>query len=242
MKLPIHRIIPFSNVEGTGNRTSIFVQGCQIKCLYCHNPETISFNSDKALSFSIDELVTEVKKNVPFIRGITVSGGEPTLYYKYLTDFFSEIKELNLTTYIDTNGFFDFDQISPLIDVTDKFLFDIKGTYEQLTELCFDDIKLPDESTKNFENLNKLLELDKVEEVRLVYIKGYYDEFEVVCRIGELLKNHPEVLFKLIRVHERGADNNYQQVVKERRPSNQDMELLYNHAVSCGINNIKVIR
>ena len=39
--VPLHRIIPFSNVEGQGNRTSIFLQGCKLNCLYCHNPETI---------------------------------------------------------------------------------------------------------------------------------------------------------------------------------------------------------
>ncbi|MBS5277393.1 MAG: 4Fe-4S cluster-binding domain-containing protein, partial [Haemophilus parainfluenzae] len=38
--VPLHRIIPFSNVEGQGNRTSIFLQGCKLNCLYCHNPET----------------------------------------------------------------------------------------------------------------------------------------------------------------------------------------------------------
>ena len=68
--LPVHRIIPFSNVEGQGNRTSIFLQGCNINCLYCHNPEMIGFSNDDTPNISIQCLLAKIKGNMPFIRGI----------------------------------------------------------------------------------------------------------------------------------------------------------------------------
>lgn len=79
MELLVQRIIPFSNVEGIGNRCSIFLQGCNIRCLYCHNPETIPMHSSSAVVYTVERLVEIVKGYMPFIRGVTVSGGEPTL-------------------------------------------------------------------------------------------------------------------------------------------------------------------
>lgn len=240
--LPVQRIIPFSNVEGIGNRTSIFLQGCNINCLYCHNPETIAISSPTAKYMSLEKLLEEIKASMPFIRGITVSGGEPTIYAKELTLLFQEVHKLGLTCYIDSNGFFPYDAISSLIEETDRFLYDIKGTGEGLKQLCFSKAFLrpsmfewekKELSSKirptlqevygreeaenltgtenrqimqrNISNLRKLLAKDKVEEVRLVYVKGFYDEKRTVEQIAEALKDYPQVLFKLIRVHNKGA-------------------------------------
>lgn len=233
--VPLHRIIPFSNVEGQGNRCSIFLQGCNINCLYCHNPETIPFSCKEAKKISLPQLVEEVKKSMPFIRGITVSGGEPTLHHRFLTPFFQEIKKLGLTCYLDSNGYFDFETIYPLILETDKFLFDIKGLGSHYERLCFDfsnkegkeherEIKVSPLMLKNLENLEKLLQLDKVEEVRLVHIKGFYDPKETVLKIAEVLKNYPHVLFKLIRVHAKGARD--EQYIQKCMPSVEEHQAL----------------
>ena len=58
--VPLHRIIPFSNVEGQGNRTSIFLQGCKLNCLYCHNPETIPRYTEGANQVSLQYLYEQV--------------------------------------------------------------------------------------------------------------------------------------------------------------------------------------
>ena len=80
MKARVNKIIPFSSVDGPGNRTAIFLQGCNINCLYCHNPETRDKYGDKNITtvteMSSDEVLEQVKKQIPFVRGITVSGGE----------------------------------------------------------------------------------------------------------------------------------------------------------------------
>ena len=105
--LPVHRIIPFSNVEGQGNWTSIFLQGCNINCLYCHNPEMIGFSNGDTHNISIENLIDKIKKNMPFIRGITMSGGEATIHSKKLVALFKEVHKLGLTCYIDTNVYFN---------------------------------------------------------------------------------------------------------------------------------------
>ena len=136
--VPLHRIIPFSNVEGLGNRTSIFLQGCKLNCLYCHNPETIPRYAEGAHQVSLQYLYEQVMDAVPFIRGVTVSGGEPTIHHKKLVPLFQKLRKEGLTCYLDSSGFFEFEAIRPLIDVTDKFLFDLKGEGLGLQSLCFD--------------------------------------------------------------------------------------------------------
>ena len=305
--LPVQRIIPFSNVEGSGNRTSIFLQGCNINCLYCHNPETIPLTSPSARQMSLAELLQTIGDSIPFIRGITVSGGEPTIYARELAVLFREVHRLGLTCYVDSNGFFDYDGIFPLIQETDRFLFDIKGTGEGLAALCFtrsragepeqvrqseemtvvkgkeelfhaaeyagadesEQVRQSEEMTaakekgdfsplaerqeaadltkqagtvifaRNLENLRRLLPLGKVEEVRLVYIKGFYDEKETVRQIASCLKDYPQVLFKLIRVHGKGARNAKEVALHLPKPA--EAEALFAFAGEQGLTKRKLI-
>jgi pyruvate-formate lyase-activating enzyme len=236
MKLPVHRIIPFSNVEGYGNRTSIFVQGCNANCLYCHNSETIPMTSKDTMQYTVEELVEIIKVQIPYIRGITVSGGEATLYPKFLIELFKEVRKLGLTCYIDTNGFFDYTKLIPLISETDKFLYDIKGIGKSLDKLCFsDDLLEVNNLTKNFskrfgvnnehlKSLELLLKLNKVEEVRLVYLKGFYNIDEVIDDIYNVLKSYPDVIFKVIRMHARGLPKERLKLLKGAIPTIKDFE------------------
>ncbi len=242
MELPVRRIIPFSNVEGIGNRTSIFVQGCNLNCIYCHNSETIPMISKDVTYYMVEALVDEVKKNMPFIRGITVSGGEATIYHEFLTEFFKEVKKLGITCYIDTNGFFDFEKIKELIDVTDKFLFDIKSDAGGLKKLCFTNSNGPYKSySVNSNNLIKLIELGKVEEVRLVYLKNYFDDKVLIEDIASKIVDHPEVIFKLIATHVRGIPNARLKLISGNIPNKNDMKRVEDLARINGIENIVVI-
>jgi len=251
--MPVHRIIPFSNVEGLGNRTSIFVQGCNANCLYCHNSETIPMASDDSQQYSVDELVEVIKGNKPFIRGITVSGGEATIYHKFLTELFKKVHELGLTCYVDTNGFFDRDVLNDLIEVTDKFLFDIKGIGMSLETLCFSDFLQDGKNIVNshlqrfsvdnehFWNLDELIKLNKVEEIRLVYIKGQFDEKHIIREIANKLKSHPEIALKLIRVHGRGLPKERAFKLKGFIPIKSELDDLAAFAKSEGLVNIVMI-
>ncbi len=229
-KIPLNKVLPFANVDGIGNRTSIFVQGCDLRCIYCHNPET----QDRAQAervVTVGQLLREIEPYFPYIRGVTVSGGEPTLYAPSLTLLFEELHARGLTCYIDTHGYFDREKIASLIDVTDKFLFDVKTTGET-RELLGVDVK------GNLENLTYLLSLDKVEEVRHVALTSLVDSAQVVREIAEILRPYPEVLLKIIKAHTRGSRN--APLIGEMIPSNKFMHTLGTLASERGVRRIKV--
>ena len=252
MKIPVHRIIPFSNVEGIGNRTSIFVQGCNINCLYCHNSETISKSYEQAQFYTTESLSEVIQNNMPFIRGITVSGGEPTLYHQALVELFTQVHRLGITCYIDTNGFFNRRQISDLIEETDKFLYDVKAIDHGLDQVCFSDFQLDESVDKNYskrfskqqehlDNLEYLLKRDKIEEVRHVYVKGFYDEKKVINTIAQILKPYPHIPFKLIRVHSRGLPIERMKKLKGTIPTPAEFQALADYAKEQGIKEIITI-
>lgn len=253
--VPLHRIIPFSNVEGQGNRTSIFLQGCKLNCLYCHNPETIPRYTEEAKQVSLQYLYDQVMEAVPFIRGITVSGGEPTIHHKKLVPLFKALRQQGLTCYLDSSGFFEYEATQPLIEVTDKFLFDLKGDGLGLQSLCFDrknqqgkvpiqiiptrnHIK-PENLARNLQNLSKLLPLGKIEEVRLVYLTNFYDAHHLIQKVAKLLKAYPEVVLKIIRMHTKGARD--EQGLARFVPTIEQTEQLAIFAKQCGIQTITTI-
>ena len=231
--LPIHKLLPFANVDGIGNRTSIFVQGCDIRCAYCHNPETIAPYTEAQLR-TVTSIIEEIKLYRPYIRGVTVSGGEATLYPQALITLFSALHTMGLTCYIDTNGFFNLERIKKLIAHTDKFLFDVKSVTMQRS-LCATN------RTNNLTNLDYLLSIDKVEEVRTVFIKDIMDGERVVAEVAARIAPHPEVQYKMIRCHTRGMSGEYVSSFKNRIPSKTDMQAYKMQAESLGVKNIVLI-
>ncbi len=166
----VTKIIPFSSVDGPGNRTAIFLQGCNLDCRYCHNPETrkecincgVCVNACPAGALSMEsgkvtfdpakcescdtcikvcpndstpktrkmtesEVYEIVKKQMPFIRGITVSGGECMLQPDFIRELFILAKNDGLNTLIDSNGTVPFKDLPDLMDVTDGVMLDIKA-------------------------------------------------------------------------------------------------------------------
>ena len=100
----IHSTESFGTVDGPGIRFVIFMQGCPLRCLYCHNPDTWATSGGDEIS--ADELIGEYKKNESFYRngGITVTGGEPLLQTDFLIELFKSAKDENIHTCIDTSG------------------------------------------------------------------------------------------------------------------------------------------
>ncbi|MBU5675440.1 radical SAM protein [Alkaliphilus sp. MSJ-5] len=234
--LPVKDIIPFANVDGSGNRTTIFVQGCNLNCIYCHNPETIKLPCEETeeTKYTVEQLLDVIKQYAPYIRGITVSGGEATLYSSFLVDLFKEVKKLGLTCYVDTNGIFNREKIINLIEVTDKFLFDIKGinNLERVTRKSIE---------HSFDNLEYLLSLNKIEEVRTVCIEDYIDLEGTIREVSKHIKEYGDVIYKLIRVHYRGLTKDQIKAVKDSVPSKEKMIELERLAKSIGVKNIVTI-
>ena len=101
----IHSIETFGTVDGPGIRFVIFMQGCPMRCLYCHNPDTWQVGTGKEMS--VEDLVSQIKKYKNYFGdngGVTVSGGEPLMQIDFVTQLFKRLKQENIHTCIDTSG------------------------------------------------------------------------------------------------------------------------------------------
>lgn len=89
----IHSFESFGTVDGPGVRFVIFMQGCPMRCKYCHNPDTWEFNGGK--EYSSDEVINEIMKYKNYIKegGVTVSGGEPLVQIDFVIELFKKLKE-----------------------------------------------------------------------------------------------------------------------------------------------------
>lgn len=129
----IHSIETFGTVDGPGIRYVIFMQGCDFRCAYCHNPDTWNFAGGEEKQ--VDELLEDILKYKRYIEGVTVSGGEPLMQIDFVTELFYKVKEHGLTTCIDTNGgsFLTTkkEKIDKLLSVTDLVMLDIKHIDEE---------------------------------------------------------------------------------------------------------------
>lgn len=251
-KYPVNKIILFSSVDGPGNRTVIFLQGCNFDCKYCHNPETRSlcigcglcvekcpagalelskkdgaaqvvFSPEKCVScdtcihicphnaspriryMTPEEAFLAVKRQMPYIRGITVSGGECTLYPDFIRELFALCKGVSLSTFIDSNGTYDFAADPELMEVTDSVMLDIKAFSEKdhLAVTACDNKRV-------LENARFLAEKGKLFEVRTVVVPGLYDAEETILETGKLLKDYAQkVRYKIIAYRPMGVREAY---------------------------------
>ncbi len=130
----------FGAVDGPGIRYIFFLQGCKMRCKYCHNPETWAIHSPEALELTVDEALQKAYRYKSYWRnggGITVSGGEALLQIDFLIALFKQAKADGVNTCLDTSGnpftreepFFS--KFKELIEVTDLFLLDIKEMDEK---------------------------------------------------------------------------------------------------------------
>ena len=130
MKGYIHSLESFGTVDGPGVRYVVFFQGCPLRCLYCHNPDTWAIHGGTEMDAG--DVLEKMTRNLPFYEtgGITATGGEPLLQLDFLTELFTLAKEKGIHTALDTSGIlFNRDKIEAfdrLMDVCDLVLLDIK--------------------------------------------------------------------------------------------------------------------
>ena len=129
----IHSFETFGTVDGPGIRFVVFMQGCPMRCKYCHNPDTWVLSGGK--EYAPEEIVKEVLKYKSYLGkgGVTVSGGEPLIQIDFVTEFFKLLKDEGIHTALDTSGV-TFNQNDEkalqkhqrLLEYTDLVLLDIK--------------------------------------------------------------------------------------------------------------------
>lgn len=132
----IHSIETFGTVDGPGVRFVVFFQGCPMRCLYCHNPDTWEITQGKEKS--VAEILDMFQRNRTFYKtgGITATGGEPMMQLDFLLELFTKAKELDIHTCLDTSGIMfatnplseTHQKIEQLMTVTDLVMLDIKHT------------------------------------------------------------------------------------------------------------------
>lgn len=129
----IHSIETFGNIDGPGIRFILFLQGCTLRCKYCHNRDSWKLNTGKEMT--VDEVMIEVLKYREFFDasggGITVSGGEPLIQLPFLIELFKACKNNSIHTNIDTSGGIRLTShttplFKELLEYTDLVMFDVK--------------------------------------------------------------------------------------------------------------------
>lgn len=129
----VHSIETFGTVDGPGIRFVIFMQGCPLRCRYCHNPDT--WETSGGTKMTVEELLHQFQKNRAFYDkgGITVTGGEPLLQIDFLCELFRQAKERQIHTCLDTSGILYssketeyYKKLDALMENTDLVMLDIK--------------------------------------------------------------------------------------------------------------------
>ena len=272
----VNHILKKSFVDGPGNRAVIFMQGCNLRCLYCHNPYTINqctacglcvetcpqhaltlgngkifWNEDicvecdacihtcphsaspRTHTFTPEELWQEVARIGPFITGISVSGGEPSLQAPFLARFFQLVKEnSSLTTLIETNGFAGPQAYTEMLPWLDMAMVDLKcSDPEKHIELTGQPLETVLESIRFFAAQGKL------QQVQQVIAPAFTDQAADMQRTAGLLAGiDPAIRLRLLRFRPHGASG---PAAQWQSPTDERMDVLVETARSNGLTSVE---
>lgn len=186
LKGRIHSTESFGTVDGPGVRFVVFFQGCPMRCLYCHNPDT--WMPDGGMETTAEELLEEYRRNQAFYRtgGITATGGEPLLQLSFLTELFRKAKEEGIHTCLDTSGIVyrksRDKEFQALFSCVDLVLLDFKHSTEEEHK------KLTGQSQKHILEFADALEKAGIPMiVRHVVVPGITDGKDHLIRLGHLI-------------------------------------------------------
>ncbi len=192
----IHSYESCALVDGPGVRYALFLQGCKMRCKYCHNPETWSFSGgEEKTARNVWQRLRSYKNYWRDNGGITVSGGEPLLQIDFLIGLFAQAKKEGVHTCVDTAGEpfntedLDLKKLDLLMSLTDLVLLDIKEIDSQKhKELC----GYPNENILDFGRY--LSKNGKKLWVRRVLVPGLTDNEEGLKKTDEYIKSLGEAV------------------------------------------------
>lgn len=180
----IHSIESMGLVDGPGIRVVIFMQGCSLRCKYCHNPDTWTMEGGE--EYTPEDLIKKIVRFKPYFEnsggGVTFSGGEPLKQPEFLLEMLKLCKEKGIHTCIDTAGYGngDYDEI---LKYTDLVLFDIKHfTKEGYKDVTYMDID------KSLEFLEAMERNNTKKWIRHVVVPGLTDGEDHIKALGEYIK------------------------------------------------------
>jgi pyruvate formate lyase activating enzyme len=180
----IKQIETMGLVDGPGVRVVIFIQGCTLRCLYCHNPEMWEYREQT--KYTRDELLSIILKYKNYFGengGVTFSGGEPLSQPEFLIEILKLCKENNINTCLDTAGVGNSKYYEEILNYTDLVIFDIKAVnkdqYKYITKSSID---------KSLEFLGFCQRKNKKMWIRSVIVPGINDTEEYINELGNFIK------------------------------------------------------
>ncbi len=182
----VHSIQSLGTVDGPGLRFVVFLQGCNLRCKCCHNPDTWAMHSDK--QFTPQEIVEKALHYREYFGekgGITLSGGEPLLQADFAYEIFRLCHEKNINTCLDTSGSVLNDNVKKLLAETDRVLLDVKYTDDDLYKK-----NVGCSFSKPMEFLSYLDAQNIPTTVRQVIIPTLNDNKENIGKLNEIVKAH----------------------------------------------------
>lgn len=185
----INSIQTLGTLDGPGVRFVLFMQGCPLRCAYCHNPDTWDFN--QGMEYSAEDIFQKVLRYKAYFGdtgGITVSGGEPLIQAEFVTELFTLCKENGIHTCLDTSGGMWSPKIKKLLEVTDLCLLDVKMTNAAYYEKY---IGWKMEPVMTF--LDKLKQMNVATWVRQVIVPDINDNYENIRKLKIIKTNNPNI-------------------------------------------------
>lgn len=182
----IHSTESFGTVDGPGVRFVVFFQGCPMRCLYCHNPDTWEFNTGREVT--AEQIMEEYDSYKEFLKsgGITATGGEPMAQPDFLLELFSLAKKKGVHTCLDTSGAVfnpkSHEKIDEIMKYTDLVMLDIKhidsAEHKKLTGL----------NNEHIIAFARYLKEKKIPMwIRHVVVPGITNDESELFRLGEFL-------------------------------------------------------
>jgi pyruvate formate lyase activating enzyme len=198
----IHSLESFGTVDGPGIRFVVFMQGCPLRCQFCHNPDTWDVN--KGNEYTPDILMEEIIKYKPYMEysggGVTFTGGEPLLQADFILEVSKQCRDNDISVAIDTSGFVFNDTVKELLEYTDLVLLDIKN-YDPIVYKIVTGVSL----SPTLKFLEHLKEIDKATWVRYVVVPQLTDNLDYIKKLSEHLDGYPNVeKIELLGFHKMG--------------------------------------
>lgn len=198
----IHSLESFGTVDGPGIRFVVFMQGCPLRCQFCHNPDTWDVNG--GTEYTPEALFSEIIKYKSYMDysggGVTFTGGEPLLQAEFLVEVSKLCKNKEISVALDTSGFILNDSVKELLDYTDLVLLDIKN-YDPTVYKTITGVSL----SPTLKFLDYLREKNTATWVRYVVVPQLTDNLDGVVKLSEHLDGYSNVKkIELLAFHKMG--------------------------------------
>lgn len=197
----IHSFESMGLVDGPGIRSIVFLQGCALRCAYCHNPDTWAFSGGKEMT--PEEVVKKVSRFKPYFKdngGVTFSGGDPLMQPEFLIETLKLCKEAGIHTTIDTSGYGS-GKYEEILKYTDLVLLDIKHVDDEGYRSL---VGAPKKGFDQF--LEAVQKADTKIWIRHVVVPGITDSEEHIKKLAQIIKEIKNVeKIELLPYHTLGS-------------------------------------